>query len=169
MAFERDFVERFKEEGRSALINYHKSLKNLHLGMIPVVNALAVSPRAGDQRYTQHFTTLSQREEHNLMSLVGPPDRADHEMVSVTPQVAAMLYGAYAGYNAARTEQLRPTAPPEIIAHLMKVTALLECMAEKAQTATGKVTVPSALLNLGYDTVLAEVDHAAYEIAMAHA
>src|ERR1700734_2891628 len=126
MAFERDFVERFKEDGRTALINYHKGLKQANLNMVPIVNGLMETSKPGDQRFAQHFATNAQREEHNLMSLIGPPDRADHELLNVSPQIAAMIYGAYAAFNAARCEQLRPTAPPEVIDHFVKVTHLLE-------------------------------------------
>lgn len=169
MAFERDFVLRFQDDGRNALINYHKGLKETHLKMVPLVNEFIGTGRPGDQRFAQHFTTLAQREEHNLMCLIGPPDRTDHEMVSVPPHVAAMLYGAYAEFNAARCEQLRPNAPPELVAHLEKVTHLLEKLALAAEAATAKVPFPSAMMNLGFDTVLAEIDPSSYEAAMAHA
>ncbi len=166
MAFERDFVERFKEDGRNALINYHKGLKIAHLNMVPVVNSLMEITKPGDQRFSNHFQLQAQREEHNLMSLIGPPDRADHEMVTVSPQIGHLIYSAYAMFNSARTEQLRPTAPPEVIAHLVKVTALLEHLAETAKNTPIKTTVPTAFLNLAYDSVLAEADPVGYETAM---
>jgi len=169
MAFERDFVERFKEDGRSALIDYHKVLKQANLNMIPIVNGLMATSKPGDQRFTQHFTTLVQREEHHLMSLIGPPDRSDHEMVNVPPQVAAMIYGAYAAFNAARCEQIRSTAPPEVVDHLSKVTHLLEGLAQSASSATTRIALPTGLLNLAYDSILAEVDPPGYETAMGHA
>jgi len=139
------------------------------LNMVPIVTGLMETSKPGDQRFTQHFTLLGQREEHNLMNLIGPPDRADHEMINVSPQIAAMIYGAYAGFNAARCEQLRPTAPQEVIDHLMKVTSLLEHLAETAGAAVGRVSIPVGLMNLAYDSVLAEVDPPTYERAMGHA
>jgi hypothetical protein len=166
MAFERDFVERFKEDGRNALINYHKGLKQAHLNMVPVVTGLIESAKPGDQRFTQHFATMAQREEQSVMFLIGPPDRSDHEMLNVSPQMAAMVYGAYAALNSARCEQVRPTAPPEVIAHLEKVTQMLHGLAEAATAASGKVLIPGGLINLAYDSVLAEANPTAYEVAM---
>lgn len=166
MAFERDFVERFKEDGRNALINYHKGLKQAHLNMVPIVTSLIGTTKPGDQRFTQHFSTMAQREEQSVMYLIGPPDRADHEMVSVSPQMASMIYSGYAAFNAARCEQVRPTAPPEVIAHLEKVTQLLKGLAETSAASTGKVLLPIGLINLAYDSVLAEANPQAYEIAM---
>jgi hypothetical protein len=168
MAFERDFVERFKEDGRNVLINYHKGLKQAHLNMVPAVNGLlqSLTPKPGDQRFTQHFVTQSQREEQNVMHLIGPPDRADYEMVNLAPEVAAQLYGVYAAFNHARCEQIRPTAPPEVIQHLERVTQLLRDLAQAAAAGQGRVTVPVGLMNLAYDSVLAEADPASYERAM---
>ncbi len=167
MAFERDFVERFKEDGRNELLTYHKALKETHLKMVPTINSLAATaPRPGDQRFTQHFTTLAQREEHNMMSLIGPPDRADHEVINVSPEVAAMIYSAYAAFNAARCEQIRAHAPADVIDHLGKVTLHLQNLAETAKTAEGKVGLPIGLMNLAYDSVLAEVDPKGYDRAM---
>jgi len=113
MAFERDFVERFRDEGRSVLLNYHKGLKQAHLNMVPIVTGLIETNKPGDQRFTQHFSTLAQREEQNLMSLIAPPDRNDHEVLNIPPEIAANVYKAYAAFNAARCEQYRATAPPE--------------------------------------------------------
>jgi len=171
MAFERDFIERFKEDGRTALINYHKGLKQSHANMLPIVTGLMETTKPGDQRFNQHFTTLVQREEHNLMSLIGPPDRADHEIVNVPPEVAEMIYRAYAAFNAAKGEALRAagTAPPEVLDHFGKVTHLLEGLAEAAHSATGRVGVANGLLNLAYDSILAEVDPLGYQRAMGQA
>jgi len=168
MAFERDFVERFKEDGRNVLINYHKGLKQAHLNMIPIVTGLIQTNKPGDQRFAAHFTTQAQREEQSVMYLIGPPDRSDHEMINLSPQIAAMLYGAYAAFNTARCDQLRPTAPPEVIAHLEKLTQLLHELAETASAATTKVAIPLGLMNLAYDSVLAEGDSAAYERVVGH-
>jgi len=167
MAFERDFVERFKEEGRSALLGYHRGLKQAHMNMVPAVTALMTTSKAGDQRFTQHFTTLAQREDHTLMCLVGPPDRADHELINVPPEVAAKVYEAYAAFNAARCEQLKATAPAEVIHHLGKVTVLLEGLAQAARASTTRVGVSVDLVNLAYDSILAEVDPSGYARAMA--
>ena len=168
MAFERDFVERFKEDGRNELLTYHKGLKEAHLRMVPVVTALMTTPKAGDQRFAQHFTTLAQREEQNMMSLIGPPDRADHEILNVSPEIAAMIYGAYAAYNSARCEQVRDKAAPEVIDHLSKVTHLLEELAQSARSATGRVGLPIGFMNLAYDSILAEVDPLGYDRAVGH-
>jgi hypothetical protein len=166
MAFERDFVERFKEDGRNALINYHKGLKMANLNMVPTVKGLMETGKPGDQRFIQHFETNAQREEHNIMMLIGPPDRSDHEILNVSPQIAGMIYGAYAAYNAAKCEQLKATAPPEVISHFDRVTHMLEGLAEAANASTTKVGIPMGMVNLAYDSVLAEAFPIPYDKAM---
>jgi len=166
MAFERDFVERFKEDGRNVLINYHKGLKQSHLNMVPIVTSFMDPSKPADQRFGQHFTILAQREEQAVMHLIGPPGRGDHEILNLPPELAATVYGAYAAFNAARCNQLKATAPPEVIAHLDKVTKHLECLAEAAKTSTTMVGLPLGLMNLAYDSILAEADPLAYERAM---
>jgi hypothetical protein len=169
MAFEKDFIERFKEDGRNALLKYHRGLKQANLDMVPVVTGLMQINKAGDQRFTAHFETLAQREEHNLMCLIGPPDRADYEMLTVSPEVGAMIYKAYALINSTRCDHLKSTAPPEVISHLVKVTQLLESLAQAAHDSTTRVQIPIALINLAYDSVLAEVDPLGYARAMGQA
>jgi|GEM_PF-2491161 len=164
MAFERDFIERFGEDGRGELITYHKGLKEANLKMAASVAAsLAQSPKHGDERFPNHFKMLAQREEHSIMCLVSPPDRADYEMVSVPPKVAAMIYGGYAAYNAYRCDCLRHVGNKEVIHHLDKVTHYLEELAKAAEVSEGKVLLPVQMINQAYDTVLVEVDPNRYQ------
>ena len=163
MAFERDFVERFGEDGRGELITHHKGLKEAHLKMAASVSASTQTPKHGDERFTNHFKLLAQREEHNIMCLISPPDRADYEMVSVPSKVAAMIFGGYAAYNAYRCDCLRHVGDKNVIDHLDKVTHYLEELAKAASESEGKVLLPVVLINQAYDSALAEVDPNRYQ------
>jgi len=168
MAFERDFVQKFHEDGRTALINYHKALKQANLDMVPLINGMLRDEGAkhGDERFAKHYASLAKQEEHSMMSLIGPPDRADHEMMNVPPNIAALVYGAYAAVNAVKTEQLKNGAPAAVVEHFERVTKMLENLAHTAATSETKVPVPVSLLNMNYDAILAEVHPLAFEAAV---
>jgi len=168
MAFERDFVERYGEDGRSALLTYHRGVKQANLDMIPVVHGLSQAPKPSDQRFEAHFKMLAQKEEYSMKCLIDPVGRGDHEMVTVPAAIAAKIYHAYAEYNAYRCNNIRAQADPKVVDHLDKVTHYLEKMASAADASTEMLPLPIHLINQAYDSVLAEVDPSRYDREVVH-
>lgn len=170
MAFERDFVLRFQEEGRNVLIKYHKALKQANLDMVPNVKDLIQvgAARPGDDRYHQHFLQLAKQEENNMMRLIAPPEKGDYEILNLPPSVAAEIYKAYSIFNAAKTDMMRASAPAQVIEHCEKVTRLLDELAEQAAASTGRVGIPIGLLNLGYEATLSEANPQNFERVAGH-
>ncbi len=158
MAFERDYLQRFREDGRNALLTYHRTVKQANQDMVKILNGIIQleGRRPTDERFVQYFTVLSKQEEVALNRLIAPPDKVDHEVLNVPPHVAALVFQAYAAVNAAKADGIRAGAPHDIVEKSDQLTKKLEDLAQKASESESRVAVPNGLINFAYDSIMGD-------------